>query len=185
MKPLLRVVALALAACHGPTPAPIGSGPASVTIAGPDEPGRRLVLTGRILDAGGRTPLAGARLDVYHTDAGGFYTRPVSVARRARLRGSVWTDAAGRYEIRTILPGKYPSGGEPAHVHAHLAVPGWPEHWIPSFLFAGDPDLEPGDGPVVTLVPDEGGTLHGVRDIRFDPELALENRLVDGWYRGE
>src|SRR5687767_12438656 len=77
----------------------------AVPVAGAGEPGVPLLLIGTVFAADGRTPLAGYRLHVYHTDADGLYSKPDNDARRARLRGVVVTDAQGRYALRTILPG--------------------------------------------------------------------------------
>ena len=109
-----------------------------LTIAPATEPGQRLLVTGTIVGTDGKAPLANMRLSVYHTDNDGYYSRPVDNSRNARLRGSLVTDASGRYEIRTIWPGHYPGGGNPRHIHVHLAGPDTPEHWIDSFLFEGD-----------------------------------------------
>ena len=169
--------------------APVGS----VTLVGQDEPGEPLDVTGTVFGSDGVTPLAGARLDLYQTDVEGLYSRPKSDPRRARIRGSVRTDSKGRYSFRTIQPGSYGTG--PAHVHVHLAAPGLPDHWIPSFYFAGDPHLRPRDAAaneglgafsaILVLDRDETGVLRGRRDVRADPVRAERNRLVEGWYRGE
>jgi protocatechuate 3,4-dioxygenase beta subunit len=105
-----------------PAAAPAAPADSSVlVIAGPDEPGARMVVTGRMLTRDGR-PAPGERVGVYHTDASGQYgthptRRSYPPARDARLSGWLVTDAAGRFEIRTIRPGLYPGGGTPAHIH--------------------------------------------------------------------
>lgn len=109
-----------------------------------DEPGEPLIVAGTIYAADGKTPVEGARLYVYHTDASGHYTRN-PLARQPRLRGWMKTGADGRYEFRTIKPGAYPGGRAPAHIHATLAAPGQAEKWIEDFLFAGDPNVRPKD----------------------------------------
>jgi protocatechuate 3,4-dioxygenase beta subunit len=93
-----------------------------LVIAGPDEPGTRLVVSGRVLQRDGRTPAAHARVGVYHTDASGEYgehptRRSYGFARDARLSGWLVTDARGRFEVHTIRPGHYPGGRTPQHVH--------------------------------------------------------------------
>jgi protocatechuate 3,4-dioxygenase beta subunit len=95
-----------------------------LTIAGPKEPGTRMIVTGRILDRNGKKPVAGVRVGVYHTDVSGQYgvhsgpgTFPGGPARDARLSGWLITDRAGRFEIRTIRPGHYPGGSIPEHIH--------------------------------------------------------------------
>lgn len=161
------------------------------SLVGREEPGQRLIVDGRIVGRDG-APVAGARLSVYHTDASGYYSRPVNDPRRARIRGSVVTDHEGRYRLRTILPGNYFDRPQAAHIHVHLAGRGLPEHWVDSFLFEGDRYLRADDialsrgrgrlGHVLSLRRDGQGLLHGARDILLDPEVAARNRLVDGWY---
>lgn len=105
-----------------------------LVIAGPDEPGERLIVTGRVLSPDGRTPAGGSRVGVYHTDASGVYgTHPT----RARLSGWLTTDARGRFEIRTIRPGPY--GRTPAHIHFIIGGNGGYE-----LRFADDPLLRSG-----------------------------------------
>ncbi len=186
---------LGAAACRSGDGLDVGTGPSVVMLVGTDEPGQSLVISGTVFAPDGTTPVPGARLDVYQTDAEGYYTRPISTPRRARIRGSVWTDDEGRYEIRTVRPGHYPSQDEPAHVHVHVAAPGFPVHWIDSFLFADDPHLSPSDveknggqgsfSAILELDEGEMSVQHGQRDIRLDPQITEQNRLVDGWYRGE
>jgi protocatechuate 3,4-dioxygenase beta subunit len=163
----------------------------NIELVGADEPGERLVVSGTVFGADGK-PLPAARLRVYHTDSEGYYTRPVSDPRRARIRGSLATDAAGRYEIRTILPGHYPGSQIERHIHTHLVVDGYPEHWIDSFLFEGDPYLRAdelekskaaGRFAHVMAMKRESGVIVCRRDIRLDAALAERNQLVDGWYR--
>jgi protocatechuate 3,4-dioxygenase beta subunit len=85
---------------------------------GPEEPGQPLIVTGTVYQSDGRTPAAGVELLVYQTDATGVYGNgPGSNEANARLRCRLKTDASGRYEVRTIRPGRYPTGGPPAHVH--------------------------------------------------------------------
>ena len=109
-----------------------------VEIAGPSEPGTRLIVTGRILKHDGRTPAARERIGVYHTDATGQYgvhpTRSSYPGRRdARLSGWLVSDAAGRFEIRTIRPGPYGPG---AAAHIHFIMGGRGDYEL---LFADDP----------------------------------------------
>jgi protocatechuate 3,4-dioxygenase beta subunit len=157
-----------------------------VRLVGKDEPGEPLVVSGTIYQPDGRTPAPGVGLFGYHTDADGYYSRPQSDPRRARIRGRLTTDERGWYGIRTILPGHYPGRGNPRHIHVHVAAPGYPEHWIDSFLFAGDPYLtEPSPAAFshIMRMRREGGTWRGMRDIRLDRDVAERNRLVGGWYR--
>lgn len=167
--------------------------PSRIVIAERQEPGPRLLMRGTVYDKDGQ-PAPGVRLFLYHTDAEGFYSRPVSDPRRARLRGTVWTDARGLYEFDTVKPGHYAGGSPPPmHIHVHMEPPGLPDHWVESFYFEGDPQL-PSDiaararglerfTHVVALAPGASGALQGVRDFRIDAALATRNRLDAGWYR--
>jgi protocatechuate 3,4-dioxygenase beta subunit len=176
------------------TAAAAAADPGRMTVAPAGEPGQRLLVTGTIVGTDGKTPLPNMRLSVYHTDNDGYYSRPVDDSRNARLRGTLVTDASGRYEIRTIWPGHYPGGGNPRHIHVHLAGPDVPEHWIDSFLFEGDKylgaaearrsgDLGTRFAYVMSMTRGEDGLIRCARDIRLDRATAERNRLVDGWYR--
>src|SRR5438270_8301822 len=83
--------------------------PSSIVIAGKDEPGERLVVTGRTLD--GKKPIGGVSLYVFHTDAKGRYAtdtdNPTVGELHPRLHGSLRTDAGGRYQYETTRPGSY------------------------------------------------------------------------------
>lgn len=148
------------------------------TIADPDEPGRRLVLTGTVYEADGETPASGVLLYVYHTNAEGIYpTRGDEMGNARRhgyLRGWLVTDAEGRYKVYTIKPGSYPGGNEPAHIHMTVKRPGGDEEWIDSVLFEGDPKITPrirerrrgrgGEG-IVALEERPDGSLRARRDV--------------------
>jgi protocatechuate 3,4-dioxygenase beta subunit len=134
------------AAVHGFAAAVVLAGPAFaapvsvVVLAGPEEPGDRLVVTGRVLAEGG-APVAGARVLAYHADASGLYTRgPRDDPREARLKGTAVTGADGRYELRTIRPAPYPRGGVPAHIHYLVTPPGGGAQDF-EVVFEGDADV--------------------------------------------
>src|SRR5688572_14617398 len=57
----------------GPQYLAAADAPSKVVVAGIDEPGERLVVTGRVLD--GMTPVAGVSIYVFNTDADGAYAR--------------------------------------------------------------------------------------------------------------
>lgn len=77
----------------------------SIVVAGKDEPGERLVVTGRAVD--GTTPVAGVSVYVFQTDAKGRYARDSSgsdAELNPRLHGALRTDGQGRYRYETIRP---------------------------------------------------------------------------------
>ncbi len=161
---------------------------ASTTLVGPNEPGSRLIVRGRVFGADGRTPVAGVRLFVYHTDAQGHYSQPVDNPRTARIRGTLVSAADGSYEISTIKPAPYPVLRPASHIHVHLQPPGAPNHGIDSFLFEGDPYLTSAQtqqnaglgrfSAVMRETADARGVILCERDIRIDPALFERNRLV-------
>ncbi len=74
------------------------------------------------------TPLAGAQVHVWHSDADGQYSdanvRRASSANLQFLRGYQMTDAAGAVQFLTIYPGWY--GGRTAHIHFKIRLPAAP-----------------------------------------------------------
>ncbi len=114
--------------------------PGSVLHLAPErEPGRRLLVTGRVFSEDGSTPLQGVTIDVHQTDARGHY-RP-NLFGRARLFGELVTGPGGKYEIWTIEPGSYPGRDIPAHIHFKVFGPGVPEQFPDDEWFEGDPLL--------------------------------------------
>jgi protocatechuate 3,4-dioxygenase beta subunit len=113
-------------------------GPSMVTVAGQDEPGERLTVTGRTLD--GSKPVAGVSLYVFHTDIHGRYATDITDLNAAelnpRLHGSLRSDATGRYQFETIRPGSYDNG--PAHVHYVVKAAGF-KPLLLSLQFDDDP----------------------------------------------
>ena len=139
-------------------------------LAGPDEPGDRLVLTGTVFSSDCRTPLPGALIEVWQANHAGLYdtNKPgnFTEATTFHLRGMLYTNEKGEYEIETIVPGRYPvppnlPGLEkyagltrPAHIHfrvmesLHIPV-------TTQLYFKGDPfianDPQKGDAPLFAL----------------------------------
>jgi protocatechuate 3,4-dioxygenase beta subunit len=145
------------------------------------EPGDPLIITGTIYSPDGHTPVEGATLWVYHTDATGHYS-PLSESggdnRNTRLHGVMRTNAEGRYEFRTIRPAAYPGRNIPAHIHAYVSAPGYPEYWIDDYLFEGDllitgemRQKSVGTGTfssILQLTRGSDGVFRGVRDIKIE-----------------
>ncbi|HUO85072.1 MAG TPA: intradiol ring-cleavage dioxygenase [Thermoanaerobaculia bacterium] len=147
------------------------------------EPGEPLVIEGRVVRAGGRTPVPGVLLYVYHTNARGIYPKKGDETGNARrhgyLRGWLRTDEQGRYRILTIRPGTYPTRTEAAHIHMTVTERGGKETWIDSIMFEDDALLTReargrlqgrGGSGVIRLTRDESGTWRGRRDIILPAE---------------
>lgn len=145
---LLLLLAPAVGAC-APEPGPgrngaavsraSGAGTSVVTICGTEEPGRRLTMTGRVLDYDGR-PLSGAAVIAYHTGENGLYNPSSSTTRVPRLRGTAVTANEGTFAFHTIWPGAYPEGGAPAHIHLIVTAPAHDPRFL-EVWFEGDPHL--------------------------------------------
>ena len=175
-------------ACSGHQAEAQSQQPSAIDIATPQEPGTRIHISGTIFDANNK-PLPGVKMFLYHTDNTGYYSRPVNDPRKARLHGTLWSNASGQYSFRTIKPAHYGDTSSPPaiHIHVHLQAPDAPEHWVESFYFADDPQLR-SEGRnqnrdsgrfsnIITLSSSDTGLLKAVRDFRIDPALAQRNRV--------
>ncbi len=88
--------------------------------------GRHLHIRGAVRASDG-TPLAGATVEIWQTDARGNYIHPqgaISGPRDEAFQGygRAVADAAGAYSFRTILPVAY--RGRPPHVHFRVTAAG-------------------------------------------------------------
>ena len=81
-------------------------------IALPGTPGKKLILSGRVLNTIGN-PVAHAWLDFWHADSEGVYDN-----QGFNLRGHQYSDEAGRYSLETIRPRFYLSRAP--HIHAKV-----------------------------------------------------------------
>ena len=90
--------------------------PYRAELVGEDEPGRPLIISGRVFAADCVTPLVGAVVDVWHADDAGDYDNSSDAFR---MRGQMTTNEEGYYEFTTIRPGRYPNAGtyRPEHIH--------------------------------------------------------------------
>ena len=144
------------------------------------EPGTPLLVSGRIFAADGKTPVEGATLHVYHTDARGLYSEKDGRGGPPdpRLKGWMKTDREGRYEFRSIRPASYPGTRNPQHIHAEVYGAGYAQRWIPEYWFDDDPLItdtvrarHTGLGtfsPIVTVKRGPDGVYTCVRDIRLE-----------------
>jgi protocatechuate 3,4-dioxygenase beta subunit len=160
---IVLAIGLALLGCapaHGSPPLP-----SHIVIAGPKEPGQRLVVTGRIVGADGK-PRGGVIIEAHHTDNNGIYLADGAHGPNpdvaARLWGRLATAADGTYQIETIRPGGYPGGTAPAHIHMHIRN-GRDEHWE-ILEFADDRALT----PAMRAKDSAGGTFAPIQPVRRD-----------------
>jgi protocatechuate 3,4-dioxygenase beta subunit len=145
-------------------------------IAGEDEPGQRLIVAGAVLAPDGRTPAAGVTVYAYNTGTQGYYGEN-RAEYPPRLYGWMKTDAGGRFELRTILPGSYPGMRVPAHIHFSFWGAGYPLQWVDELRFEGgryitpamlSQDAEAGESRTIRrLARGEDGVLHRGHRIRL------------------
>jgi protocatechuate 3,4-dioxygenase beta subunit len=134
------LVALPLLARDAARVAP-GDAPSSADVAAPGEPGERLEVDGIVYAADGRTPVSGASVYVYQTDARGYYRPDDAMGNRnPRLKALLRTDGKGRYSYRTIRPGSYPGTRVPKHIHYEVTAGGHGTR-IFEIVFEDDPFL--------------------------------------------
>ncbi len=107
-------------------------------------PGTQLVLTGYVLAADCK-PVAHALLDFWQANASGQYDNS-----GYSLRGHQYTDAAGKYQLETVVPGLYP--GRTEHIHVKVQASG---------------------GPVLTTQLFFPGVAQNDSDGIFDPSLVM------------
>ena len=138
----VTLLALPLLARDPARVAPTGA-PSSADVAPPGEPGERLEVSGVVYAADGRTPVTGASVYVYQTDARGYYGPDDPMANRnPRLKALLRTDGQGRYSYRTIRPGSYPGTRVPRHIH-YEATAGGHGTRIFEIVFDDDPFVSP------------------------------------------
>jgi protocatechuate 3,4-dioxygenase beta subunit len=86
-------------------------------------PGVPLALRLRVIEAGSCTPIAGARVDIWHCDARGIYSafpgqgdsHNIDHTGKTFLRGTQMVDGNGWGTFKTIYPGWY--AGRATHIH--------------------------------------------------------------------
>jgi catechol 1,2-dioxygenase len=156
----------------------------------PDEPGDRTRVSGRVTDADGK-PLSGANLDIWQADAEGRYSGFMPGPPDGNLRGQVRTDADGRYQIRTVIPGAYtipldgPTGKmtaacdwspwRPAHIHVIVSADGHEPLVTQLYIDTSDyldSDVASAVKPALIVHPEPKPDEAGVLQFEYDFALA-------------
>jgi protocatechuate 3,4-dioxygenase beta subunit len=101
-------------------------------------------------------PVAGALLDFWQADAKGEYDNS-----GFRLRGHQFSDAEGRYRLRSVVPGAYP--GRTRHIHVKV---------------------QPRDGRVLTTQLYFPGEAKNRSDGLFRKSLLVRTAKNAGWLAG-
>src|SRR5262245_4861039 len=123
--------------------------------------GQRIIVSGRLLDEGGR-PVPHSLVEIWQCNAAGRYIHavdqhPAPLDPNFTGAGRCVTDASGAYRFITIKPGAYPWGNHPnawrpAHIHFSLFGPSFLTRLVTQMYFPGDP-LFPFD-PIFNSVSD-------------------------------
>jgi protocatechuate 3,4-dioxygenase beta subunit len=149
--------------------------------------GERIIVTGRVLDDGGR-PVPNALLEIWQANACGRYLHKVDqhdapLDPNFRGTGRVLTGRQGEYRFTTIRPGAYPwrnhdNAWRPAHIHFSIFGRNILQRLVTQMYFPGDP-LLPLD-PIYNAIPDEAGRQSLIAAYAHDvttPEWALGFRF--------
>jgi protocatechuate 3,4-dioxygenase, beta subunit len=122
--------------------------------------GERIVVTGHVLEEGGR-PVRETLVEIWQANAAGRYLHPVD-QHDAPLDpnftgvGRLITDDEGRYRFYTIEPGAYPwrnhrNAWRPKHIHFSVMGPAFATRLVTQMYFPGDPLI--GVDPIAQSVP--------------------------------
>jgi protocatechuate 3,4-dioxygenase, beta subunit len=113
--------------------------------------GERIIVTGRVLDSGGR-PIANTLVETWQANAAGRYAHdvdrhPAPLDPNFTGAGRTLTDADGNYRFVTIKPGAYPwqnhpNAWRPAHIHFSVFGRAFADRLVTQMYFPGDPLFE-------------------------------------------
>src|SRR5258706_10815209 len=136
--------------------------PHRAVLAGDKDVGERLVIAG-IVQSDACEAIAGAEMEIWQADASGAYDND-----GFHLRGALTTDKHGRWELHTIVPGRYLNGDRyrPAHIHVKLRAAGH-KPLTTQLYFDGDP-YNDGDPFIVSSLIMKHAKKDGVRRATFD-----------------
>jgi len=110
--------------------------------------GERIVVSGRVLDSGGR-PIPNTLVEVWQANAAGRYAHdvdrhPAPLDPNFTGAGRCLTDADGTYTFVTVKPGAYPwqnhpNAWRPAHIHFSVFGRAFADRLVTQMYFPGDP----------------------------------------------
>jgi protocatechuate 3,4-dioxygenase, beta subunit len=177
---------------HGPTETTgpllgserVTAGDADLTTRHAGEPlGERIIVTGRVLDSGGR-PVPDTLVEIWQANASGRYAHrvddhPAPLDPNFDGAGRCMTDAQGRYRFVTIKPGAYPwrnhlNAWRPAHIHFSLFGTAFTQRLVTQMYFPGDPLFA--QDPIFNSIPDPGARQRLIARFDLDttePDWAL------------
>ena len=123
--------------------------------------GERIIVTGRVLDSGGR-PVPNALIELWQANAAGRYVHqndqhPAPLDPNFTGAGRCLTDADGDYRFTSVKPGAYPwknhpNAWRPAHIHFSIFGRAFTDRLVTQMYFPGDPLFA--DDPIFQSVRD-------------------------------
>lgn len=145
-------------------------------LAGENEAGTRMIISGRVSNLDCTEFIPGTIIDVWHADDAGNYDNS-----GYNLRGKTTSNSQGFFTFETVHPGKYKNGStyRPSHIHLKITPPGF-DTLITQLYFAGDPYID-GDAAasitegqfdathrIIELTTNSIGVEEGIWDIVID-----------------
>ena len=143
-------------------------------------------MSGTVSAWGDCKPIANATLDIWQTNARGFYSNLLGLEKPSNpgtfnLRGRIRSDHEGRYRFESIVPGRYPLFWpltRPRHIHLIVTHPQY-EPLTTQIYFEGDKynQLDPWWRPSLTIrLAQEIDSLSGGIRHRGIFDLVLKER---------
>ena len=149
--------------------------------------GERIVVSGKVLDEGGR-PIPRTLVELWQCNAAGRYrhkadTHDAPLDPNFTGCGRAITDEQGSYRFITVKPAAYPwrnhpNAWRPAHIHFSLFGSAFMTRLVTQMYFPGDPLLA--HDPIFNSTADEKARMRLVSDFDWDttvPEQALGYRF--------
>ena len=150
----------------------------------PGAKGKIMNLTGVVRAEDGKKTIAGVRLEAWQCDEQMKYD---NTSDEYLYRGTVLTDAAGKYSFRTIVPIPYKDGNDwrPAHIHLRVSSPHH-QDLITQVYFTGDPyiagDVASNTASSASRILDITSKSNGEHEVRFDITLGKTYQLDDAGF---
>lgn len=156
------------------------------TLAGLNEPGERLIISGQVRNLDCSELIPNTVIDVWHANDAGQYDNV-----GYNLRGITYSNYQGFFIFETIVPGHYPNAGSfrPSHIHVKITPPGF-ETLTTQLYFEGD-EYIPTDAAasitsgvydathrIIPLTLNDDGKYEGTWDIVVDGDGIVTTNVL-------
>lgn len=142
-------------------------------LASANEPGERMIISGRVLNLDCGEFIPDTVVDIWHANNAGEYDN-----QGYNLRGVVHSNSQGYYHFETVRPGKYLNGSQfrPSHIHFKITPPGF-DTLTTQLYFEGDTSIAAdaaasitsgqfdASSRIIPLTVNQDGVLEGTWDI--------------------